>query len=54
MAEAKKKPEKPDYRHLPDPVKLEDTVAEHDVRPVPDPEGGINPEQAFLLRNAGA
>jgi hypothetical protein len=54
MAEATKGRETPDYRHLPDPVKLEDTIAEHEVRPVPDPDGGINPEQAFVLRNAGA
>jgi hypothetical protein len=42
-----------EYRHLPEPVRLEDTIAEHEVRPVPDPEGGINPEQAFMLRYAG-
>ncbi len=44
----------PDYRHLPEPVRLEDTVAEVDVRPVPDPEAGQNPEQNFMLRNAGS
>ena len=38
------------YKHLPAPVKLEDTVAEHEVRPVPDPDGGKDPEQLFLLR----
>jgi hypothetical protein len=42
-----------DYRHLPEPIRLEDTVAEVDARPVPDPEGGINPETVFVLRNAG-
>jgi hypothetical protein len=42
-----------DYRHLPAPIRLEDTVAEVDTRPVPDPDGGIDPETAFVLRNAG-
>lgn len=40
-----------DYRHLPEPVRLEDTVAEVDVRPVPDPDNGIDPDSLFLLRN---
>lgn len=44
---------KPDYTKLPDPVELKDTVAEVDARLVPDPDGGINPETAFLMRNAG-
>ncbi len=43
----------PTYGHLPEPVRLEDTIAEVEVRPVPDPDGGINPEIAFVLRNAG-
>lgn len=41
-----------DYSHLPEPIRLEDTIAEVDVRPVPDPESGQNPEQAFTLRYA--
>lgn len=41
------------YTRLPDPVRLEDTIAEVEVRVVPDPEGGINPETAFVLRYAG-
>lgn len=45
--------EHPDYARLPDPVRWEDTIAEVDARPVPDPEGGINPDTAFVLRNAG-
>ena len=36
--------------HLPEPIRLEDTVAEVDVRPVPDPDGGINPESLFAVR----
>ncbi|WP_183407701.1 hypothetical protein [Nocardioides marmoriginsengisoli] len=43
----------PDYRTLPAPVALEDTIAEVDTRPVPDPDGGTNPETTFVLRNAG-
>jgi len=39
-----------DYRHLPEPIRLEDTVAEVDMRPVPDPEGGLNPESLFAVR----
>lgn len=44
---------KPDYTTLPPVVQLADTVAEVDTRPVPDPDGGINPDTAFLIRNAG-
>lgn len=44
---------KPDYTTLPPQVALEDTVAEVDVRPVPDPDGGIDPDTAFVIRNAG-
>lgn len=40
----------PDYRHLPAPVRLEDTISEQEVRPVPDPEGNVDPESIFLLR----
>lgn len=47
---AEPRPAKPDYRHLPVPVKLEDTIAEIDTRPVPDPDGGKDPEQIFMLR----
>ncbi|MCW2784436.1 MAG: hypothetical protein JWP74_953 [Marmoricola sp.] len=42
-----------DYTWLPAPIRLEDTVAEVDTRPVPDPDGGINPEIIFMLRYAG-
>lgn len=37
---------------LPEAVALEDTVAEHDARPVADPQGGRDPERDFLLRHA--
>ena len=42
-----------DYRTLPPQVRLEDVVAEVETRPVPDPEGGTNPETMFVIRNAG-
>ena len=42
-----------DYRHLPEEIRLEDTIAEVDTRPVPDPDGGINPETIAVLRNGG-
>jgi hypothetical protein len=38
------------FRRLPEPVRLEDTVAEVDVRPVPDPEAGRNTDRDFLIR----
>ena len=41
------------YATLPEPVRLEDTIAEVEVRPVPDPEGGTDPQTAFVIRNAG-
>jgi hypothetical protein len=41
------------YRRLPDPVRLEDTVAVMDASPVPDPTRGRDTETEFLLRYAG-
>ena len=41
----------PDFRHLPEPVKLEETVAAQDVRPVPDPDGGRDPNHEWMLRH---
>jgi hypothetical protein len=38
-----------DYHHLPQAIRLEDTIAEVDTRPVPDPDGGVDPETIFLL-----
>lgn len=38
------------YKHLPAPIRLEDTVAGLDTRAVPDPDGGRNPENDFFLR----
>jgi hypothetical protein len=45
--------ERRDYRRLPDPVRLEDTIATQDAGPPPDPEGGQDPERDFMLRYAG-
>ena len=38
------------FRHLPEPIKLEDTVASQDAEPPPDPEGGRDTDVEFLLR----
>lgn len=38
------------FDRLPQPVKLEDTVAETDTRDVPDPEAGRNTDRDFLIR----
>ena len=43
----------PEYAYLPPPVRLEDTVAEVDQRPVPDPEAGQNTDQRIALQYAG-
>ncbi|MCZ4500727.1 MAG: hypothetical protein JWQ74_3282 [Marmoricola sp.] len=40
----------PDYTRLPDATRLEDTIAEVDTRPVPDPDGGVDPQQLFMIR----
>ncbi len=38
------------FRHLPEPVDLDATVATHETEPAPDPEGGRDPERDFMLR----
>jgi hypothetical protein len=42
-----------DYRHLPEPIRAEDMVTSVDVRPVPDPDGGVDAQTLFMLRYAG-
>jgi hypothetical protein len=42
------------YRHLPEPVRLEDTVASHQTGPPTDPDAGRDTEREFMLRYAGA
>ena len=41
---------RPDYRHLPEPVDPDDTIATHETDPPPDPEGGRDSERDFMLR----
>ncbi|PPK97314.1 hypothetical protein CLV92_104134 [Kineococcus xinjiangensis] len=41
------------YRTLPDPARIADVVERHDPLPAPDPTMGRDPDQDFLLRNAG-
>lgn len=41
------------FANLPEPVNLEDTIAEHDTRTVPDPEGGRNSDQDNALHAGG-
>jgi len=44
------KPEQ-DYRNLPSPVRLDETIASHDPNPVADPQVGRNAEQDRALRD---
>ena len=46
-------PERPDYRVLPEPIALEDTVVTQETRDAPDPTMGRDTETDFLLRHAG-
>ncbi len=41
------------YRRLPEPIRLEDTVEVKETVDAPDPNGGRNTDQDFLLRYAG-
>lgn len=41
------------FKKLPKVIKVEDTIAQIDVRDAPDPDGGRNPDRDFLIRNAG-
>ncbi len=40
------------FATLPEPVRLEDTVASQDADPAPDPEMGRDTNRDFLLRYA--
>lgn len=42
---------RPDYRHLPEPVRLEDTIAEVDPEAPRDPEGDDNRDHHRALRD---
>lgn len=41
------------YDELPAPVDFDKLITSAEVEPVPDPEGGIDPEREFMLRLAG-
>lgn len=41
------------FKQLPPPVRLEDTVEVKDEAPVPDPDGGRNPDTDFMLKYGG-
>lgn len=41
------------FRHLPDRIRLEDTITTQDNEPPPDPQMGRDTERDFMLRNAG-
>jgi hypothetical protein len=43
-------PDKERFKHLPKPVRLEDTVTTSDTAPVPDPSGGRDTERDFMIR----
>lgn len=38
------------YDTLPEPVRLEDTIAESDTKDAPDPEGGRDTNRDWLVR----
>jgi len=38
------------FSRLPEPVRLEDTIALQDIAPPPDPEAGRDTDRDFLLR----
>lgn len=38
------------WRHLPDAIRLEDTISSAETENAPDPEGGLDPERIFLQR----
>ena len=44
-------PEPRDFRQLPEPIALEDTVTGVDVSHVPDPDGGRDPDHEWMLRH---
>jgi hypothetical protein len=43
-----------DYRELPEPIALKDTITSRETDPAPDPTMGRDTETEFLVRNAGA
>lgn len=51
-AEPNDPPDAVDYRELPEPIPLEDTIATQEIREAPDPTMGRDSETEFLLRHA--
>jgi len=45
-------PSRKDYRRLPAPVRLEDTVTSQEAAPPPGPQEATDSERAFMLRYA--
>lgn len=41
------------FKHLPEPIKLEDTVESQETEPARDPKGGQNTERDFMIRWSG-
>jgi hypothetical protein len=41
------------YKHLPEPVRIEHTVASQETRPARDPEDGRDTNRDFMIRYAG-
>jgi hypothetical protein len=41
------------WAHLPEVVRLEDTISTHEQDAPPDPDAGRDPELGFVLRYAG-
>ena len=42
-----------DYRVLPEPIHLDETVTSQEASAAPDPTGGRDADTEWLLRNAG-
>ncbi|MDQ1718405.1 MAG: hypothetical protein QOE89_2358 [Pseudonocardiales bacterium] len=41
------------FKHLPEPVRLEDTVESQDTDAARDPEGGRDTDRDFMIRYSG-
>lgn len=54
MTEHQANDEQNDFRHLPEPIRLDQMIATQEVDPAPDPRMGRDTDTEFMLRNAGA
>jgi hypothetical protein len=41
------------FKHLPEPVRLEDTIESQETESARDPDGGRDPERDFMIRWSG-